>query len=239
MIFRLPDDDTYFPDPHLIPESERDPDGLYAIGGDLSTERLLEAYAQGIFPWTSFRDLEVEEGEEPQDWNLLRWYCPMQRFVIFPHEVHISHSMRSLLRKGVFEVTRDECFERVIEGCSVTDGRIDEDGAWLGPQIIEAYTRLHRVGVAHSVEVWQEGDLVGGLYGILVGGVFVGESMFSRVPSASKVALIHLCQFMQEVGGKFIDCQLETPHLRSMGGRYISYDEYMDILYSVTPKKLS
>lgn len=230
MIFRLPEDDTFFPDPLSIPEEEREDDGFYAIGGDLSTGRLIEAYSQGIFPWTAFRDLEVSPGEEKEDWNELRWYCPMQRFVIFPNEIHISHSMRTLLNKGKYQVSLDRCFEDVIDHCSKL--RIEQFGAWLGPQMVEAYTRLHKKGYAHSVEVWENGDtLVGGLYGVELNGAFFGESMFSLVPSASKIALISLCQLYVEKGGKFIDCQFETPHLRSMGGRYISYEEYMHLLY--------
>lgn len=219
-VYRLDDKIKYFPDPLSIPESERDPNGMFAVGGDLSTERLLEAYSQGIFPWTSFRDSDE-----------LHWYCPLERFVIFPSEIHISHSMRTLLNKGSFTVTIDSAFEDVIGNCSSL--RIDMEGAWLGPAMIEAYTRLHRLGYAHSVEVWdKENKLVGGLYGVGVGRTFVGESMFSLVPSGSKVALIFLAKWLEKNGGKMIDCQIETPHLKSMGGRHISYKEYLDILYS-------
>ncbi len=225
MIFQLDDKECAFPDPRKIPLSQRNGDGLLAIGGDLSTERLLLAYRWGIFPWTAFRDLEVPEGEEPQPWNQLRWYCPMRRFVIFPDEIHVSHSMRTLLNKRQLTVSLDEDFDGVIHNCSRL--RIDEDGAWLGPQMIEAFTRLHRLGWAHSVEVRRDSELVGGLYGIFVGGVFCGESMFSLVPSASKVALIALARHMRRIGGRLIDCQMETPHLKSMGGRHISYEEYL------------
>lgn len=224
MVFQL-DDTITFPDPHY-----GEPDGLLAVGGDLSVDRLLLAYSNGIFPWFSFRDCE-----EPQ------WYCPMQRFVIFPDEIHISHSMRTLLNKGRYEVSINQDFEGVIRQCSLL--RADEPGAWLGEDMIEAYTELHRQHFAASVEVWDpiadgndsEGPthrLVGGLYGVNIGKAFFGESMFSLVPSASKLALIFLAQVLQENGGTLIDCQFETPHLRSMGGRHISYDEYMQLLNS-------
>lgn len=224
MVFQL-DDTITFPDPHY-----GEPDGLLAVGGDLSVDRLLLAYSNGIFPWFSFRDYE-----EPQ------WYCPMQRFVIFPKEIHISHSMRTLLNKGRYEVSINQDFEGVIRQCSLL--RADKPGAWLGEDMIEAYTELHRQHFAASVEVWDpiadgndsEGPthrLVGGLYGVNIGKAFFGESMFSLVPSASKLALIFLAQVLEENGGTLIDCQFETPHLRSMGGRHISYDEYIQLLNS-------
>lgn len=152
----------------------------------------------------------------------------MKRFVIFPEEIHISHSMRSLLNKNRHEVTINRDFESVIRHCSQL--RYEEEGAWLGNDMINANTELHRQHLAASVEVWKDGQLVGGLYGVTIGRCFIGESMFSLQPSASKVALIALAQTMKDVGGRMIDCQLETPHLKSMGGRYISYEEYMKIL---------
>lgn len=216
MIFQIDDtaEELSFPDPHLGEE-----DGLFAVGGDLSIDRLLLAYSNGIFPWYSFRD-------QPE----ILWYCPMKRFVIFPSEVHVSHSMRTLMNKDCYSVSINQDFDGVIHGCSKL--RINEDGAWLGEDMIRAYTALHDQGFAASVEVWDNATdrLVGGLYGVTIGQVFIGESMFSLVPSASKLALIFLARFMQEHGGGMIDCQLETPHLKSMGGRYISYDEYMDIM---------
>lgn len=206
------DNGLWFPDPHY-----GDPDGLIAIGGDLSTDRLLLAYSYGIFPWYSFRYCD-----EPL------WFCPMDRFVIFPDEIHISHSMRTLLNKERYSVTFGQDFSGVIANCSRL--RYEEEGAWLGNDMMEAYTELFRQGFAMSVEVWDEETLVGGLYGVALGRCFFGESMFSLVPSASKVALISLARTMAEKGGRMIDCQLETPHLKSMGGRHISYDEYMKIL---------
>ena len=212
MIFQLNKSIT-FPDPHLGED-----DGLFAVGGDLSVDRLLLAYSNGIFPWYSFRD-------QPQ----ILWYCPMKRFVIFPDKIHISHSMRTLLNKDEYSVSINNDFDGVINNCSKL--RYDEEGAWLGKDMIKTYTELYRQGFAASVEVWdKEGKLVGGLYGVSIGPAFFGESMFSLVPSASKIALIFLAKYFQQCGGKLIDCQFETPHLKSMGGEYISYDEYMDII---------
>ncbi len=210
MVWQL-DDDLWFPDPRL-----GDDDGCLAFGGDLSVDRLLLAYQHGIFPWFAYR-----RGEPV-------WYCPMQRFVIFPDEIHISHSMRTLMNRGRYRLSLNEDFEGVISNCGQL--RIDEDGAWLGPDMMAAYTELHHQGFAASVEVWEDERLVGGLYGVNIGTAFFGESMFSLVPSASKLALIHLAHIMKETGGSIIDCQFHTPHLESMGGRYISYDEYMQLI---------
>ena len=214
MVFQLDDHDLWFPDPYLGEE-----DGLIAVGGDLSIDRLLLAYSHGIFPWYGFR-------ENPER----LWFCPLKRFVIFPDEIHVSHSMRTLMNKGRYRVSVNEDFEGVIRHCS--ELRIHEQGAWLGEEMIEAYLRLFEQGFAASVEVWEEEKLVGGLYGVTIGSGFFGERMFSLVPSASKLALIVLAKTMQEVGGKIIDCQFETAHLKSMGGRYITYEEYMRILQS-------
>lgn len=211
----------FFPDPRNCHES----DSLIAIGGDLSPERLLLAYSQGIFPWYSFKDID-----EPM------WYCPLDRFVIFPQEIHISHSIRNILNRGIYNVTIGQDFDGVIEGCA--EKRDQLDGAWLGEDMKKAYKELHKLGFAASVEVWakdSESDnegtrLAGGLYGVTIGNAFFGESMFSREPGASKVALIHLARHMEKYGGSLIDCQFETPHLKSMGGRFISYDEYLRIL---------
>ena len=212
------DDRLWFPDPHLGEE-----DGLVAVGGDLSVDRLLLAYSNGFFPWFSFR-----YREEPL------WYCPLQRFVIFPKEIHVSHSMQQLINRHQYELSINKDFDGVIRGCATAQNRNEEDGAWLGPNIIEAYTELHRQGFAASVEVWEKqesGDrLVGGLYGVNLGRAFFGESMFSLVPSASKLALIHLARMFEMLGGVMIDCQFEIPHLRSMGGRYISYEEYIALI---------
>ena len=212
-VFQL-DKDLWFPDPHLGED-----DGLIAVGGDLSVDRLLLAYSNGFFPWFSFH-----RQHEPM------WYCPLQRFVIFPSEIHISHSMQQLINKNRYRLTLNLDFEGVIRGCATAQNRNEEDGAWLGPDIIKAYTELHRQGFAASVEVWEENRLVGGLYGVNLGKSFFGESMFSLVPNASKLALIHLARMFETLGGQMIDCQFETSHLRSMGGRFISYEEYISIL---------
>lgn len=212
-VFQL-DNDLWFPDPY-----QGEDDGLVAIGGDLSVDRLLLAYSNGYFPWFSFR-----HQKEPL------WYCPLQRFVIFPGEIHVSHTMQQFINKHILTPTINQDFEGVIRGCATAQNRNEEDGAWLGPDIIEAYTEMHRQGFAASVEVWQEDRLVGGLYGVNLGAAFFGESMFSLVPNASKLALIHLVRMFEILGGRLIDCQFETPHLRSMGGRYIPYQEYIDII---------
>lgn len=233
MVFQL-DSGIWFPDPHLAED-----DGLLALGGDLSVDRLLLAYDYGIFPWYSFRDSDE-----------IAWYCPHERFVIFPDEIHISHSMRTLLnhtsswltpRKDArYRLTINKDFEGVISNCSKL--RYEEQGAWLGEDMIAAYTKLHQLGYAMSVEVWEvnaaeasneeppHDRLVGGLYGVAVGKSFIGESMFSLVPSGSKLALIYLAKMMQRRGGRLIDCQLHTPHLQSMGGRYIDYETYLKVL---------
>ena len=213
MVYQL-DKRLWFPDPRL-----GEADGLVAIGGDLSVGRLLLAYSNGFFPWYAY-----QMGSEPH------WYCPLDRFVIFPGEIHISHSMRQLLKQHKYEVTMNQDFDGVIHGCSKAQERDEELGAWLGSDIIEAYTEMHRRGFATSVEVWEGERLVGGLYGIALGKAFFGESMFSLVPNASKLALIHLGQYMQHAGGTLIDCQFETSHLLSMGGRHITYEQYMELI---------
>lgn len=221
-VYRL-NEELWFPDPH-----EGEENGLVAVGGDLSVRRLLLAYSNGFFPWFAYH-----RGKEPH------WYCPLDRFVIFPNEIHISHSMKQMMKQQKYVMSFNRDFEGVIRGCSTVDLRNLDDGAWLGQDMIRAYTELHRLGFAASVEVWEpqgnpfdskEMTLVGGLYGVAIRKAFFGESMFSLAPSASKFALVFLAQFLANHGGLFIDCQFETPHLRSMGGRHISYDKYMSIL---------
>ena len=213
MIFLL-DKSLGFPDPRL-----GEPDGLFAIGGDISVERLLLAYSHGIFPWYPYKHSELPY-----------WYCPLERFVIFPKEIHISHSMRNLINKNIYEVTFNKDFEGVIRNCSKAGERNKDENAWLGEKLILTFIKLHHLGYAESVEVWENKKLVGGLYGMYLNDVFIGESMFSFKPSASKLALISLANEMEKTGGKIIDCQFETPHLKSMGGKFISYEEYMDFL---------
>ena len=193
MVFEL-DDKIWFPNPVL-----GDSDGLLAVGGDLSVDRLLLAYSNGIFPWYDFRNSPIQ------------WWCPMDRFVIFPSEIHVSHSMRNLFNKGKYGVSINKAFDEIIKKCG--ELRIKERRAWLGPEMTSAYQELHRQGFASSVEVWDENDqLVGGLYGVTLGKCFMGESMFSLVPSASKLALIYLSDLMDANGGLLIDCQLK-PHI--------------------------
>lgn len=210
---------TEFPDPRF-----GHPSGLYAVGGDLSPERLIKAYPRGIFPWYAFRDDQIQ------------WWAPHRRFVIFADEIHISHSMRNLMNKKTLTCSINEDFEGVINGCGMVDGRMMEENAWLGPELTETWIELNRRGHAKSVEVWDEDEyLVGGLYGFVSGGCFIGDSMFSLVPSASKLALIHLARHMKTQGGIFIDCQLRTEHLESMGARYIPYDEYLQATLNSRP----
>jgi leucyl/phenylalanyl-tRNA--protein transferase len=207
MIFRL-DERLVFPDPQLA-----EPDGLLAVGGDLSANRLMLAYSHGIFPWYS--------EETP-----ILWYSPHERFVLYPTGLRISKSMRQIMRSGKFKITVNQCFEQVINACSVVP-REGQDGTWITDDMKEAYVNLHWLGHAHSYEVWQDDELVGGLYGVHVGRVFCGESMFSRVSNASKLALIYLCQSSLY---DLIDCQVHTEHLESMGARFISRTEYLHLL---------
>lgn len=215
MVFRLDDDYIEFPDPRYSDDSEY---GFFAVGGDISPERMIEAYSYGILPWFDFHD-------EP------RWYCPLNRFVIFPDEIHISHSLRSLFNKQKYHTTVNTDFETVIRGCakgSAAERRNDAPGAWLGEQMISTLLALHNLGRAVSVEVRdRDGAIVGGLYGILSGKIFCGESMYSLRPSASKIAMVALARWCRENGIALIDCQFHTPHLESMGARYIPYEQYL------------
>lgn len=207
MIFRL-DERLLFPNPTLAED-----DGLLAVGGDLSVQRLLLAYQNGIFPWYS--------DDEP-----ILWFSPHERFVLYPGELAVSKSMRKVLSSGQFSVTFNQCFADVIAACAKAP-RPGQDGTWITADMQDAYINLHRKGHAHSVEIWQQDELVGGLYGVEAGKVFCGESMFSRVSNASKIALIYLCN-----SGRYnlIDCQVYTPHLESLGARMISRDDYMAAL---------
>jgi leucyl/phenylalanyl-tRNA--protein transferase len=204
MIFRL-DEHLVFPDPELAED-----DGLLAVGGDLSTERLLLAYQNGIFPWYS-------------DDTPILWYAPHERFVLYADELKISTSMKKFLKKNIFHVTVDQCFEAVITACS-SISRKGQDDTWITDDMKNAYIKLHREGHAHSIEVWQQDNLVGGMYGIPIGNIFCGESMFSKTSNASKTALIYACQCGLY---KMVDCQLHTEHLEFMGARMISQKEFM------------
>lgn len=208
MIFRLNMDDDLFPHPSLAEE-----DGLIAVGGDLRTSRLLAAYRNGIFPW------------HQQD-GVFFWYAPHERFVLFPEELKISKSMRQAMRSNRFAFTHNQAFGQVIRACA-SHPRRGQDGTWIDADMQRAYTKLHEAGHAHSVEVWHGEKLVGGLYGVAVGRVFCGESMFSLVSNASKAALIVLCQ---KGAYELIDCQVFSDHLASMGARLIDQEEYLAYL---------
>lgn len=207
----LNSNDISFPHPSTASES-----GIVAIGGDLSFERLLLAYQYGYFPWFN--------PDEP-----IIWWHPDPRFVLFPQDIRVTKSMRPYFNKEKFKLTFDQDFDRVVKLCQQID-RKDQPGTWITSQIKEAYGNLHKAGIAHSVEVWQGDLLVGGLYGVSIGKVFFGESMFSGVSNSSKFALICLASIMEKKGFEVIDCQMPNPHLKSMGGRFIKREEFLDIL---------
>ncbi|HUL56867.1 MAG TPA: leucyl/phenylalanyl-tRNA--protein transferase [Usitatibacter sp.] len=187
------------------------PNGLLCAGGDLSPGRLIDAYSHGIFPWYS-------EGDP------ILWWSPDPRMVLFPRELRVSHSLRKRLARRDYETRFDTAFPEVIAQCAAP--REGQSGTWIVPEMIEAYTALHAMGFVHSVESWREGELVGGLYGMALGKVFFGESMFARAPDASKVALVALVQRLEAEGFRLIDCQQSTAHLASMGAREIARSEF-------------
>ena len=197
------------------PFSEADQDGLLAIGGDLSIERLLLAYKNGIFPW--------------YDGDIPLWWSPNPRFVLYPDDLKISKSMKSLIQKNTYRFTINTCFTKVISACKKTP-RKDQDGTWINEDIISAYTRLHKLGFAHSAEVWHENELVGGLYGVWIGNIFFGESMFSLMSNASKYAFIQWVAHLRANAVELIDCQVYTQHLESLGATMIDRDLFLKIL---------
>ncbi len=197
------DNTAPFPDPAL---ALREPDGLLAAGGDLSPQRLLNAYRQGIFPWYS--------AGQP-----ILWWSPDPRAVLYPRDLHVSRSLRKTLRKGEYRVSFDTAFTEVIRHCA--QPRADGLGTWITAEMIAAYCRLHQLGHAHSVEAWHEGVLVGGLYGVALGHVFFGESMFSRRSDASKVAFVHAVTVLRDAGYQLIDCQVASAHLSQFGATLI------------------
>ena len=207
-VYQLIPDIPLFP-----PAEEAEADGLLAVGGDLTKERLLAAYRQGIFPW-------YEVGQP------ILWWCPNPRLVLFPEELKISRSLRKVLRKQEFEIRFDSSFENVIKACA--NVRTEQGkGTWIIPEMQQAYTELHQEGYAHSVESWLNGELVGGLYGISLGQCFFGESMFSTVSDSSKAALVALAKFSKQAGIKIIDCQMTTQHLLSLGAREIDRQSFL------------
>ncbi|RLA18067.1 MAG: leucyl/phenylalanyl-tRNA--protein transferase [Gammaproteobacteria bacterium] len=210
-----------FPDSDL---ALNEPNGLLAVGGCLSTERLINAYQHGIFPWYS------------QDEPIL-WWTPSPRLVIYPENLKISKSLRKTVRKGLFNITFDSAFSEVIEQCG--SPRSGGDETWITEEIKEAYLALHKKGFAHSVEAWQDDKLVGGLYGVSIGAVFFGESMFSHISNASKVAFVTLVTQLQKAGYQLIDCQVRTEHLISLGAEEISREQFSKHLKTFCAKQPS
>jgi leucyl/phenylalanyl-tRNA--protein transferase len=202
--------ELYFPPVHLA-----EPDGLLAMGGDLSPERIILAYSSGIFPWF--------EGDTPL------WWATNPRFVLFPQELKVSKSMKQVLNNGKFEFTTNKDFIQVITNCSKIK-RDDQNGTWITNEMMLSYTKLHKMGYVHSAETWQDGILVGGLYGVRMGNIFCGESMFSLASNASKFAFINYINLLINDGVQLIDCQVYTPHLQSLGARMIPLTDYLKYL---------
>ena len=216
----LSDNKDLFPD---INNALSSPDGLLAMGGCLSSERIINAYRNAIFPWFS-------QGEP------ILWWSPSKRASIKVNHCHISRSMHRLINKNRFKITLNQAFEDVIQACALP--RKTQSETWIIPEMIEAYLRLFHQGKAHSVEVWQDGKLVGGLYGVAVGTLFCGESMFSTVSNSSKIAFIALHAHLKKYQGEFIDCQMQTAHLQSLGVKEISRQEFVTHLLNCRDKKM-
>ena len=205
--------ELYFP-----PVEEASYEGILAIGGDLSVKRLLLAYENGIFPWYN--------ENEP-----ILWWSPSERMVVNPNDYKASKSLRNIINRNIFEVTINKDFEAVIKNCQKID-RKEQDGTWISSEIIKSYTKLHQLGKAISFEVWQNGELVGGLYGVDLGHVFCGESMFSKISNASKVAFVKLIDYLKQNNYKLLDCQVHNDHLEKLGAFEISRATFMKILKS-------
>ncbi|MFP4168877.1 MAG: leucyl/phenylalanyl-tRNA--protein transferase [Desulfonatronovibrionaceae bacterium] len=203
-------------DPVFPPPEMAEPDGLLAVGGDLSEKRLLAAYAQGIFPWYC------------EDTPIL-WWCLSPRPLLFPPELHIPKSLRRVLNSGRFRITFDSAFKQVICGCARVR-RPEGEGTWIRPEMIRAYEQLHKSGYAHSVETWEGGELVGGLYGVSMGRAFFGESMFHLRPNASKAAFVHLVRALHKWGFHFLDCQQTTAHVIRFGAQEVELGAFKDYL---------
>ncbi|NVK26050.1 MAG: leucyl/phenylalanyl-tRNA--protein transferase [Gammaproteobacteria bacterium] len=221
-LFYLNDDPSWFPDPNGALD---DPSGLLAIGGDLTSERVHQAYLNGVFPWYS--------DDEP-----IMWWSPDPRAIFYPEQIKVNKSLRKFLKKCQYSVSINTDFKRVMEHCAKP--RPNSEGTWIMPEMIDCYSQLHREGHAHSIEIWQIDengkDLIGGLYGVLVGNCFCGESMFSKQKNASKLALICLAELLKTSEGSFIDCQLPNPYLMSMGAKLISREVYLSKLLSAKIK---
>ncbi len=209
-IYALPEDEIWFPTAQMF-DAE---DDVVAIGGDLRIERLIAAYAQGIFPWYNEPDERL-------------WWSPRVRCVLFHERLNVSKSMRNVINQNKYRITMDTAFEKVLEGCR---GGLRLGSTWLIDEMVEAYTNLHYLGIGHSVEVWEDDILVGGLYGLSMGRMFFGESMFSRKPNTSKLAFIMLSQFLKNKGWSVLDCQVVTDHLQTLGSIGIPREDYLKIL---------
>ncbi len=208
----LNDSDFFFPDAESALE---EPNGLLAAGGNLAPERLIEAYSKGVFPWF--------EEDQP-----ILWWTPDPRMVLFPEELHISRSLSRAMKKSTLELTSDQAFDKVMQACA--GRRPYSSGTWITNEMIDAYCALHTMGVAHSIEAWDEGKLVGGLYGLAIGEVFFGESMFSLQDNASKIAFASTVQKLRSLGYRLIDCQVSSPFLASFGAREIPRREFITML---------
>jgi leucyl/phenylalanyl-tRNA---protein transferase len=211
-ILKANEQDLDFP-----PVEQASSDGLLAVGGDLRPERLLNAYRHGIFPWYS--------DDQP-----ILWWSPDPRTILFPENLHISRSLKRSLRPSLFSVTLDRCFREVMQQCAGPRPQYPDGGTWITAEMLKAYTCLHERGYAHSVETWKEGQLVGGLYGVALGGAFFAESMFTRVPDASKVALVSLVRQLHAWGFCLMDCQQSSPHIKMLGAEDIPRREFLDHL---------
>lgn len=203
--------ELYFP-----PVEEASYEGILAVGGDLSIDRLLLAYDNGIFPWF--------DADDP-----ILWWSPSERMVVYPHDYKVSKSLRNIINRNLFEVTFNNDFHEVIKNCQKIH-RKGQDGTWISADIIKSYTELHAVGKAMSVEVWQNQELVGGLYGVDLGHIFCGESMFSKVPNASKIAFVKLIEYLKNNNYKLLDCQVHNDHLEKLGAFEISRESFIKIL---------
>ena len=210
-MYWLPDDDLVFPSPELANE-----DGVLALGGDSSPKRLILAYQHGIFPWFNEDDPII-------------WWSPDPRFVLYPKDLKVSKSMRQVLRRDIFKITYDTDFQSVLWNCQ-NIRREGQGGTWITDEMFDAYLTLHEIGLAHSVEVWQDDKLVGGLYGVSLGKCFYGESMFAKVSNASKAGFITFVQNLASLGFDLIDCQTETAHLRSLGGEFMPRTDFLEYL---------
>ncbi len=216
---------TRFPDPRLLDDSDpQSVPGLVGIGGDFHAETLLQAYRQGIFPW-------------PHDEYVFLWFCPNPRGILRFSNLHLPKSLHKTLRKQQFTYSFDRNFEEVLNACANAP-RKGQPGTWITPEIRAAYLELHRIGIAHSVEVWKDSRLVGGLYGVAVDGIFSGESMFHLETGASKGAILHLVEHLQSQGAEWMDIQMLTPHLQLMGAEEIDRNTYLDLLTSTQKQKL-